>query len=529
MWAILSKNIDGAFDQILAGNATILSENKKSGASIFVNNRNRDWYDNNGDNFSELPLLRNNSFGANLFFQPTENQKLEISLSSLNEYRYGGEMVDKPAHLTQQSEERTHDVLVGSVDYQLNFDNDHSSIIAYIAGQNTDRDHYTGILPDEPEALLQHFENPPYGISKNFTYQGGLQYNKRLSNFMGGSNVLTLGTEYVVDDVLDVIESYNYEIDQLTKNLGIFFQSDWDISPRLNLLAGIRADQHNLVDNLIFNPRISMLYKPFLGTQLRASWGTGFRAPQAFDADLHIAFAGGGISRVILSDDLISERSNSFSASINYDKVTKNFVAGFTLEGFYTKLDKAFFLQPLGEDAFGEVFEKRNGDGSTVKGITLELRANYNQKAQIEAGFTTQSSLFDSPVENVEGLPAIREFLRTPNQYGFANLTYFPNRKWNSSINLVYTGSMEIAHFGGAPEQTEDVYVTSNPFTEISIRTGYTFNLKKVNSQLEVFGGIKNITNAYQDDFDSGKNRDSNYVYGPGAPRTIFVGIRVKQ
>ena len=38
--------------------------------------------------------------------------------------------------------------------------------------------------------------------------------------------------------------------------------------------------------------------------------------------------------------------------------------------------------------------------------------------------------------------------------------------------------------------------------------------------------GVKNIFNAYQNDFDIGKNRDSNYIYGPSQPRTIYIGIK---
>jgi len=49
-----------------------------------------------------------------------------------------------------------------------------------------------------------------------------------------------------------------------------------------------------------------------------------------------------------------------------------------------------------------------------------------------------------------------------------------------------------------------------------------------VNSNMEIFGGVKNVTNAYQDDFDIGKNRDSNYVYGPGNPRSVFIGLKIE-
>lgn len=523
------QSINGeASENILSGNATALSHQGNAGVSFFINRRERAMYDYNDDNFSEIPELKNSSIGANLFFQPTENQKIEVSISNLSEYRYGGEMVDGPAHLALQSEERTHNVWMGNIDYQINFNDDNSSFISYVAGQNTERDHYTGIFPDDSLGITNHLITPPYGISDNTTFQAGVQLNHRLQNFCGGINVLTVGGEYVVDDVLDEIVAYNYKVDQLTKNAGGFFQSDWEVTPSINLLTGVRFDKHNLVDKIITSPRASLLYKLKSNTQFRLTWSTGFRAPQAFDADLHIAFAGGGISRIGLSPDLKEERSNSWSGSVNYDLPKDKFIIGFTAEGFYTYLQNAFFQESIGEDAFGELFEKRNGEGATVQGTTLEVRANYNQKIQLEGGFTLQTSEYDKSVVNIEGVEGRQEFLRTPNQYGYAMLTIMPNKKFNASANLVYTGNMEIAHFAGAPEQLVDEYLTTPSLTELSLKIGYTFELEKMDSGLEVYGGIKNITNAYQNDFDSGKNRDSNYVYGSSLPRTFFVGVRLK-
>jgi outer membrane receptor for ferrienterochelin and colicins len=398
----------------------------------------------------------------------------------------------------------------------------------YSAGQYTDRDHYTGIFPDAETAILQHLADPPYGYTDNTTLQAGTQVNHRLDNFLGGSNVLTIGAEYIFDDVFDTIPAYNYETDQLTRNAGGFFQSDWQMLQNLNLLAGVRVDKHNLVENAILSPRVSLLYRLKNYTQIRATWGTGFRAPQAFDADMHIAFAGGGISRISLADNLKEERSNSFSGSVNFDHPTERYIFGFTLEGFYTKLNDAFYLHPIGQDDFGERFEKRNGPGATVQGGTLELRANYNRMLQLEGGFTLQTSLYDEPVETIEGLEPKKEFLRTPNDYGYLTLLIMPDDKFNASISNVYTGAMELAHFAGAPEQDVDAYTTSDPFTEINLKAGYTFGFQSIDSGLEIFGGVKNITNAYQNDFDTGKNRDSNYIYGPGLPRTFYVGLRLK-
>jgi outer membrane receptor for ferrienterochelin and colicins len=522
------QNTDGANDHIILGNGTLLNEKRNIGATFFVNKRDRDWYDVNGDNFSEIPRIENNSFGTTLFFIPSENHKIDLNFSSLNEYRYGGEMVEGPAHLALQSEERTHNILVGNIDYQIKFNGGNSSLQTYAAIQNTSRDHYTGIFPNDPQDIANHLANPPYGTSANQTWQGGVQYNQNLSEFPLGSNVLTFGAEYMEDDILDEIEPYNYKVDQLTKNFGTFLQSDWEIDSNVTLLSGLRVDSHNLLDQLIASPRFSLLYKPFEGTQFRATWGTGFRAPQAFDTDLHIAFAGGGVSRVQLSDNLVHERSTSLSSSINYDKASEYFIYGFTLEGFHTYLRDAFYLQPLGEDEFGEVFEKQNGEGATVQGVTVEFRANYNEEIQLDAGMTFQTSEYDNVVENSDVLEARREFLRTPNQYGYGTLTYSPNSRWNIAGNLTYTGSMLLVHFAGTSEQTEDEYKRTPTFTEIGLRASYTQPLPKLETGLEFFGGVKNLTNAYQDDFDSGKNRDSNYVYGPAAPRTWFIGIRIK-
>ncbi|WGH74457.1 TonB-dependent receptor [Tenacibaculum tangerinum] len=533
------QNIKGTSDYIIAGNATVVNEDHNAGASFFINNRKRGLYDANGDNYSEVSELKNNSFGTNLFLLPTENQKIEVNFSKMNEYRYGGEMVDNAPHFAMQSEERVHDVYVGNIDYQINFNDDKSAIISYFATQHTDREHYTGIRPDinTPEDT-EHLASPPYGNSTTTTLQGGLQFNHRLETFLGGNNVLTIGSEFVQDDVFDVIDAYEYKVDQVTQNFGFFFQSDWEINKRLNLLTGIRYDNHKLnalkqdktqktIINNVASPRISLLFKPFENTQIRGTWGTGFRAPQAFDTDLHIAFAGGGISRVVLADNLKRERSNSYTLSFNYDKPTEHYIYGFTFESFYTNLKDAFYLEAVGEDAFGEVFKKRNSDGAVVQGITLETRLNYDGVLQLDAGFTYQSSTYNSAINNSDELPLERDFLRTPNTYGYATATYTPNQKFTTALNLVYTGSMKVLHLASPLNLANDAYVTSPSFFNLGINSSYVFEIEKLHTNLELTAGIKNVFDAYQATFDIGKERDSNFIYGPATPRTVVFGIKL--
>lgn len=521
----------GAADFNLNGTLTALSQRRNAGVALYTSHRQRDLYDHNGDNFSEMPALTNNSFGLNSFFKLDAKQELQFNFSSMHEYRYGGEMVDGPAFLARQSEERTHDVLMGGADYEITSEDYRTSFVFYTAGQYTKRKHFTGIAPDDPAELQEYNNNPPYGNSKNYTLQVGAQLNHTVLDFIKGNNTFTFGTEYVVDDVFDEIEAYNYLIDQNSRNVGAFVQSDWEITRKTTLLAGIRADKHNFVDNLIVNPRVSLLFKPNLNTQLRASWSTGFRAPQAFDADMHIAFSGGGIQTISLADDLKEERSQSWSASMNWDKPTEKHIYGFTLEGFYTKLKDAFILEEVGRDADGNsLMEKRNGGLSNVYGATFEARANYNRNFQIEAGITWQKSLYSEPVEWSEQLPGVKEYLRTPDTYGYYTLTWTPGNRFSAALSGIYTGSMLVPHYGlagdpGTPEQ--DVLFKSPEFMEMNLKLGYIFNMRRLDSSIELSGGISNMLNHFQNDFDTGKNRDSAYIYGPAKPRTFFIGLRI--
>lgn len=517
-----------ASDFLTNGNATWVNKGRSTGGTVFLNRRARDFFDANGDRFSEMPRLENRAVGMNTFFKWSDRQKLEVNASYLYEYRFGGDMVAAPVHLRRQAEERTHHIGMACADYQVNFNENRSTLIAYGALQHTDRAHYTGIFPDEEAAIARHLAFPPYGTSLTTTLQSGVQINHSLEKFFSRRHVLTFGSEYLSDKVADDIAAYRYRIRQHTRDWGTFLQSDWDLTKKINLLSGVRMDQHNLLNHLVFSPRFALLYKHNGSTQFRMGYGTGFRAPQAFDTDLHIAFAGGGVSRVQLSPDLREERSASWSASVNYDHATERYIAGFTIEGFYTQLQRAFVLEHLGTDAFGEAFEKRNGTSATVQGAILELRGNYRRKIQIETGWTLQTSVFAQPVTYLQDVAAVRQFLRTPNSYGFANLTWTPAAQWTANLNFVYTGPMQLVHFGGSERFPSDQMVTVRDFSECNFKVACRTPVRFLKSTVEWYGGMKNLFNAYQTDFDIGKNRDSNYIYGPAQPRTVFVGLKVR-
>jgi len=60
-------------------------------------------------------------------------------------------------------------------------------------------------------------------------------------------------------------------------------------------------------------------------------------------------------------------------------------------------------------------------------------------------------------------------------------------------------------------------------FFDLGLKFKYTSKLNGLD--LQFFGGIKNIFNSWQTDFDKGQYRDPGYIYGPVNPRTIYFGI----
>tara|TARA_B100001287_G_scaffold276758_1_gene289228 strand:- start:223 stop:2505 length:2283 start_codon:yes stop_codon:yes gene_type:complete len=510
-------------DNILSGNSSVVVSDD-IGVSFFVNSRNRQMYDHNDDNYSELPEIRNNTYGINFFYLPKKNHKIEGSIGSVYEYRFGGEMINVAPHIAEQSEERQHNIFLANLDYEINLSSD-QYLVSYIAYQNTDRKHYTGIKPiSGTQEEVQFMLNPPYGHSNSQTTQLGFQYNKDYILFDRSSSLI-FGTEFISDLIYDEINAYNYVVDQSIDNYSSFLQLDLNLFKQLKLLSGLRVDRHSLLDKLVFNPRSSLLFIFYDNYKFRFNYGSGFRAPQVFDSDMHMSFAGGGVSRIVLDDMLKEETSNSYSASFSFDKYFVNMVYGLTIESFYTRIEGVFTQQYIGEDSFGDIFLKTNGRGALVKGVSADFRFNMNEQFQFQSGYTIQDSKFDESILYSEDLEKTDKFLRTPKNYGYMYLTYLFNDQFKLSSDLVYTGSMDLVHYASEYNIQADEYYKTPDFLTFGLNFTYSDVVKKGMS-FEINVGVKNITNSYQNNFDQFKFRDSNFIYGPSLPRTLLFGIK---
>ncbi len=508
---INGKNPDNNFSL----NASLVSDDFRSGAMIFGSSRQRSGFDYDNDTFTELAQLNSKNIGIRSYYNLNYYNKLTFEYHHINEFRRGGNNLKLPAHEADITEQTDHNINSGSIAFNSMSKDAKHKLNAYISIQYIDRKSYYGAGQD-PNA---------YGYTEDKTWLGGVQYNLNMKDFLFMPGVLTLGLENNYNSLQDIMLSYNRTIDQTVNVTSLFAQNEWK-SPKFSLLLGGRLDKHNLIKNLIFSPRANVRYNPAEFVNLRLGYSGGFRGPQAFDEDLHVTAVGGDVSLISVSPNLKPEFSNSITASADFYYMFGNVQTNLLIEGFYTRLENTFVLTPTGRDANGNLtFERQNGSGAAVQGVNIEGKVIPSQMLQFQFGATFQSSRYDEAHAWSEdpSIPGEKRFLRAPNQYGYFTATVLPVKPMNVSLSGVYTGSMLVPHLAGYI--ANDRLETSPDFFDLTLKASYDFKLGK-STILQLNGGVQNIFNSYQKDFDQGENRDAGYIYGPSLPRTIFVGMK---
>ena len=507
-----------SYDNNTMLNASLVTESGRAGLCVFAQNRHRSGYDHDGDGFTELPLINSRSAGMRSFFRTGAYSRITAQYHHIDEYRRGGDLLDLPPHEVMVAEQTDHSIDGGSLSFDISSADRRNRFNAYASFQNTARKSYYGSKQD-PDA---------YGRTHDLTVATGAQYIHSFDRLWFLPADLTLGVEYNYNDLDDESIGYDYRTKQKVHIIGAYLQNEWK-NEHWSLLIGGRLDKHSLVDHVIFSPRANLRYNPGEGASLRLSYSSGFRAPQAFDEDMHIAIVGGERVRIRLADDLREERSHSLSLSADlyhrFGKVQTNLL----VEGFYTTLDHVFALRPLPDpDTDGSTIKERyNGSGARVMGINIEGKAAFTRWFDLQAGITLQQSRYKEPEqwsEDPEVAPT-RKMFRTPNTYGYLTAELTPVRNLQAAITGTYTGKMLVQHMAGSGTPV-DRAVTTPRFFDLNLKVSYDVILYK-EIALQLHAGIQNIFNAYQKDFDRGANRDSGYIYGPSLPRSWFVGAKI--
>ena len=516
-----------AWEENMGANVSVVDNQHQYGLALYQSYRNRQPYDRDDDGFSEIGKLHAHTFGLRGFYRPTQQSRLGIEYHTTNEFRRGGNAFDLEPHLSDITEQTKHIINSGGLTYDLFWKEYAHKLSAYVSAQHIDRNSYYGALQD-PNA---------YGKTKDMTWVAGMTYTARLNRLLFAPATLTLGAEYQQNNLHDVMTGYHRDLRQDVNIGGGFLQNEWKINT-VTLLAGLRLDKHNLIDNLILSPRVNLLWKPSDVLQTRLTWSTGFRAPQAYDEDLHVTAVGGEVMLIQLAPGLEPERSNSFSGSVDYTFSLGHLRINMLAEAFYTTLSNVFYLQKIGTDNQGNtVQERRNGSGAEVYGVNMDAKVAHDTQWTLQLGVTLQQSRYKEYTEwsDDPSVAPIRYMPRTPHVYGYFTLNVKLFKRLDLSLSGIYTGKMYVPHFAPSDEIAANypyTYIAQDEmkhtpdFLELGAKVAYTFTLGR-QLQLQLNGGVQNMLDSFQKDLDRGAYRDSGYFYGPTQPRTVFVGIKI--
>lgn len=509
--------MENAIDNNTTVNASVTSDNHKLGLMIYGQNRDRASYDHDGDGFTEIGEMKSKTIGARAFMRPSDNTRLTLEYRATEEFRRGGNELDKPAHDADITEQTDHQIHGGDINFNYWSDDQKTKWNVYASLQDTKRDSYYGSGKD-PNA---------YGNTHDLVVVGGAQYTRAIDKLWFMPAEFMAGAEYNHNYLHDVTLGYDHDHLQKVNIYSGFVQNEWR-NDMWGFLVGARIDKHSLVDNVIVSPRANIRFNPTKQANFRLSYSTGFRAPQAFDEDFHIAVVGGERVVTVLADGLKEESSHSVSLSGDLYFNIGDVQANLLLEGFYTTLDDVFALRTIGEDSMGnEVLERYNGSGATVFGGNVELRAVFSSQFSVQGGLTLQRSRYkqlEQWSDNAD-VPATKDMFRTPDAYGYFTLNYSPIKPLTLGLTGTFTGPMWMQHFEGSGTHI-DIAERTNSFADVGVKVAYDFKLFDF-STLQINAGMHNIFNSFQKDFDKGELRDSGYMYGPMLPRSVYIGVKL--
>ena len=160
----------------------------------------------------------------------------------------------------------------------------------------------------------------------NVQHSARVLYNHSFTD----DQILTVGADVMRDYLMSYQFEDNGDHEQYTADA--FAQFDWNITDKLNLIAGVRYDYYSDADIDHVSPKIGVMYK--LGRfTLRGSYAGGFRAPTL--KEMYMNFDMASIFDIYGNADLKAESSHNFQLSGEFTK--GRYTASVT--GFYNLVD----------------------------------------------------------------------------------------------------------------------------------------------------------------------------------------------
>ncbi|MFK5854577.1 MAG: carboxypeptidase-like regulatory domain-containing protein [Bacteroidota bacterium] len=454
-------------------------------------------HDLNGDSFLDQPLINQvNIF--NRWRYVNKQFRSRFGFKYLSENRQGGQM-------------------------QFDPDKEHTVENGYGVGVETNR--YEAFL--KMGYVFEHRSNTTFGFqnqvviddqnsffglttydAQQFSYYGNFMFESWVINTSHG---FTTGLTFTYD-------SYDEKLNDSTfyrteKVGGGFVQYSYLNNKNLNVIAGIRLDNHNLY-GLLFTPRIHVKYNVNENNIIRLSAGKGYRSANVIAENSSMLATS---KKIIFTEELKIESSWNYGISYTtYINIGGNELS-ITTDYFRTQFENQVIIDREDNPAFVYVY---NLDGQSYSN-SFQIESMYELFKNFEL---TLAFRYNDVKTTIGG-----KFQEKPlvNKYkGLLALSYqTPLKKWQFDMNVQIIGNQRLPYTGFYPVEYQRPS-HSPDYAIVNAQITRYFN------QFEIYLGGENLGNyrqldpiiAPEDPF--GEYFDSSIVWGPITGIKVFVGFR---
>jgi outer membrane receptor for ferrienterochelin and colicin len=374
-------------------------------------------------------------------------------------------------------------------------------------------------------AFSHHKQNSYFGLNQYDIEHNSLYTNVIYNSIIGDSrSKFKTGLNYTYDHYNELVNTTDFG--RTESAVGAFFEYGFDNLDDLNITAGIRLDNHNLLGTFI-TPRFHARYTPWEKSAFRASFGRGKRSANIF-AENQSLFASSRTINILDAGGKIYGLDPEIAW--NYGV---SFLQGFNLFGRKADITFDYYKTDFQNQIVVDYENPQEVNFYNLKGDSyansFQVEINYNMFERFDLRLAYK--YYD--VQTQYDLDKLEKPLVPKNRF-FANVSFETDMEegdtgqWKFDITYNWLGKQRFASTASNPIEYQ--------LSEYSPTVG-TLNAqitKVFSPKFEVYLGGENVTNVRQDkpilgaDDPFGSNFDTTFVYGPIFGSNYYAGLRFK-
>ncbi len=454
-------------------------------------------HDVNNDGFLDMPLV-NQVNVLNRWKYKGKQWRSQLGIQYLNEQRQGGQSAFNPDQV--RDVDNPYGIGVTTNRYEAFFK------LGYIF------EHRTSSSLGFQNQVTVHDQNSYFGLNNYDARQVSYYGNLMLQSWLFDSrHQFTTGVSFTLDNYYETLNDSTFN--RFEKVPGAFIQYSYANKKNLNIIVGLRLDEHNLYGTL-FTPRIHAKYNINEHNLVRMSAGKGYRSPNVIAENSSLLATS---KRLVMAPDLKIESSWNYGLS---------YTTYIDVSAREWSITADFFRT----DFVNQVIIDREQDPFTVYFYNLDGKS-WSNSFQLETKYElfrnfdlTLAFRYNDVKTTIDG-----DLIEKPlvNKYkGLVSMSYLTrNKKWQLDANVQLNGDQRLPYTGFNPPE----YQLANHSPMYTIVNA---QITRYFKGFELYVGTENLTNykqsnpiiAAEDPF--GKYFDSSVIWGPVSGIKVYAGLR---